>query len=268
MTTRPRIPIVDVLGVHVGVLTPETLLEEVCSIIDEGAHTYVTFTGVHGVMESQRDQVLMSVFNGAGISAPDGMPMVWAGRWAGIPGGARCYGPDCMLDLCRLAAEKRWPIFLYGGKVGVAETLADNLMMKFPNLIVAGTLTPPFRALTEEEIEDEISTINESRARFVFVGLGAPKQERWMAERVSRLQANALFGVGAAFDFHTGLVRQAPLWVQRIGMEWFYRLCTEPRRLASRYLRNNPAFIARIVRRRPRRYIRDHEIPDIDRVSR
>lgn len=252
MTVSPGIPVVDVLGVGVGVLTPQRLLDEVRSIVTEDRRTYVTFTGVHGVMESQRDASLMTVFNNAGISAPDGMPMVWAGRWARIGGGSRCYGPDCMLDLCHLAEEERWPIFLYGGKPGVAETLAETLCAKFPNLNVVGTLTPPFRELTKEEIDSENSIINSSGARFVFVGLGTPKQDRWMAERVEYLQANVLFGVGAAFDFHTGLVRQAPTWIQNIGLEWLFRLCVEPRRLAGRYFRNIPSFLFQIIRQPPR----------------
>jgi N-acetylglucosaminyldiphosphoundecaprenol N-acetyl-beta-D-mannosaminyltransferase len=158
-----------------------------------------------------------------------------------------------MLDMCALAAEENWPIFLYGGKEGVAHQLAERLVVKFPSLRIVGTLSPPFRPLTENEIAQEISEINASGARLVFVGIGTPKQDRWMASRIQHLDANVLFGVGAAFDFHTGLVRQAPRWMQRSGFEWLFRLATEPRRLAGRYLRNNPAFLIRILRHPPQR---------------
>jgi N-acetylglucosaminyldiphosphoundecaprenol N-acetyl-beta-D-mannosaminyltransferase len=221
--------------------------------VEEGHHIYVTFTGVHGVMECQRDEDLRQVFNSAGISAPDGMPMVWAAKRARVDGGARCYGPDCMLDICSLAADESWPIFLYGGKEGVAHQLAERLILMFPKLQIAGTLTPPFRPPTQTEIEQEISQINASGARLVFVGIGTPKQDRWMAARLQELDANVLFGVGAAFDFHTGLLRQAPRWMQRCGLEWLFRLAMEPRRLAGRYLRNNPAFAIQILRRPPQR---------------
>ncbi len=252
MTNRTGIPIVDVLGVHVGVLSPDVLVREVHSMVTEGQHAYVTFTGVHGVMESQRDPSLRTVFNNAAIAAPDGMPLVWAARWAGIEGGSRCYGPDCMVALCDLAAKEKWPIFLYGGKVGVPENLAERLCARFPELTIAGMHSPPFRSLTNEEIETEVAMINGSGARLVFVGLSTPKQDRWMADRVGALEANVLFGVGAAFDFHAGLVKQAPRWIQHSGLEWLFRLCVEPRRLAGRYLRNNPAFVLHIIRRRPR----------------
>ena len=252
MSSRAGIPAVDVLGVHVGVLTPHRLVEEVRSMVEGDERGYVTFSGVHGVMESQRDASIKSIHNDAAIVCPDGMPLVWAGRRAGIAGGSRCYGPDCMLDVCALACERGWPIFLYGGKPGVAETLGRRLVERFPMLIVAGTHSPPFRSLTNDERRAEISLIDASGARLVFVGLSTPKQERWMSERTGVLAANVLFGVGAAFDFHSGLVRQAPRWMQRSGLDWVHRLFSEPRRLAKRYLVNNPAFIRRILTNPPR----------------
>lgn len=252
MTQLNTVPKVDVLGISIGVLTPDRLMSEVESMVASGFHTYITFTGVHGVMECQRDPTLMEVFNSASIASPDGMPLVWAGRWAGLKMGSRCYGPECMLLACQLAASKRWPIFLYGGKPGVADLLAERLIEKFPGLQIVGTFSPPFRELSDEEIDTEVAMINASSARFVFVGISTPKQERWMAARVDSLDANVLFGVGAAFDFHAGLVSQAPRWMQRSGLEWLYRTFSEPRRLFWRYLRNNPVFILQILRRPPR----------------
>lgn len=252
MTRRSGIPIVNVLGVHIGVLTPDRLIQEVESMVAENQHGYISFAGVHGVMECQRDPSLMTVFNEAAIAAPDGMPMVWAARHAGVTGGSRCYGPDCMLMACRLAETKGWPIYLYGGKEGVASILATRLRSQFPNLHISGTHSPPFRPLTQSDVDDEIAMINNSGARLVFVGIGTPKQDRWMADRMASLQANVLFGVGAAFDFHAGMVRQAPKWMRNSGLEWLFRMMTEPRRLFGRYARNNPAFLWQIMRHRPR----------------
>lgn len=267
MSRRPEIPIVDVLGVHIGVLTPDRLIREVESMVTENQHGYISFAGVHGVMECQRDPSLMTIFNEAAIAAPDGMPMVWAARLAGVTGGGRCYGPDCMLMACCLAESNGWPIFLYGGKDDVATILATRLSSQFPKLRIAGIHSPPFRPLTQSEIDDEVSMINGSGARLVFVGIGTPKQDRWMADRMASLQANVLFGVGAAFDFHAGSVRQAPQWMRNSGLEWLFRMMTEPRRLSGRYLRNNPAFVWRIVRNRPRAGQRNTESTSAPRTS-
>ncbi len=258
MTTRIGIPTVDVLGVRVGVLTPQDLLDHITDIVETEQHAYVTFTNVHAVMECQRETSILTAHNNAAIVCPDGMPLVWASRYAGFPEAQRCYGPDCMLDICRLAAVKGWSIFLYGGKPGVAELLQRRLEQRLPDVRIVGTYSPPFRALTEEEIDEEITVLNASGADLIFVGLGAPKQERWMAARLAHLHAHVLFGVGAAFDFHSGLLSQAPTWMQRSGLEWLYRLAREPRRLAGRYLKNNPAFLARILRNPPRSIFTTH----------
>jgi len=150
------------------------------------------------------------------------------------------------------AVERGWSSFFYGGAPGTARLLADRLTTRHPGLQVAGTSTPPFRPLTPEEDADVVRAINDSGAQLVWVGLSTPKQELWMAEHVRRLRANALFGVGAAFDLHAGIVAQAPPWMQRSGLEWTYRLGREPRRLWRRYLRNNPSFVLKIVAHPPR----------------
>lgn len=218
---------------------------------DADAHKYVCVTGVHGVMESQRDAQLRRIHNASGLTTPDGMPMVWSGRYAGASWMERVYGPDLMLAVCDRAVERGWRSFFYGGGDGVPERLAARLSARFPGLQVAGTLSPPFRALSPAEDDDIVETINASGADIVWVGLSTPKQERWMAAHVGRLDAFALIGVGAAFDFHAGLVKQAPVWIQRSGFEWFYRLVQQPRRLWKRYLHNNPRFVARVLRRPP-----------------
>ncbi len=246
------LPRVDVLGVRVSAIDLPEAVAEITRWIDEGERHYVCVTGVHGVMESQADATLLEIHNRSGLTTPDGMPMVWSGRWAGASWMDRVYGPDLMLDVCAVAAERGWKSFFYGGKEGVAEMLTERLTARFPGLKVVGTYSPPFRPLTDEEDTEIVDRINDSGADLVWVGLSTPKQEKWMADHIDRLSASVLFGVGAAFDIHAGILSQAPRWMQRSGLEWFYRLVTEPRRLWRRYLYNNPRFVWRIIRRRPR----------------
>jgi N-acetylglucosaminyldiphosphoundecaprenol N-acetyl-beta-D-mannosaminyltransferase len=250
--THSTIPRVDVLGVNISAVDLNGAVEEVGRWFDDDERHYVCVTGVHGVMESQRDPELLAIHNASGLTTPDGMPMVWSGWFAGHRSMDRVYGPDLMLDVCAEAARRGWRCYFYGGKEGVADVLASRLEERFPGLKVAGCYSPPFRPLTAEEDEAIVDRINSSAADLVWVGLSTPKQERWMAEHVDRLDAVALLGVGAAFDFHAGEVRQAPRWVQRSGMEWLFRLGQEPKRLWRRYLYNNPRFLLGGVRHPPR----------------
>ena len=243
---------VEVLGVHVNAVNLRSAVAEIARWSEDRERHYVCVTGVHGVMESQRDGHLRAIHNASGLTTPDGMPMVWAARFAGVPGVDRVYGPDLMLELCEEAARRGWRSFFYGGKEGVAEELIAHLTTRFPGLKVAGSYSPPFRALTPAEDDEIVERINASGADLVWVGLSTPKQERWMSDHVGRLDAFALLGVGAAFDFHAGLVRQAPRWMQRSGLEWLFRLTQEPRRLWKRYLTNNPWFVLKILRSPPR----------------
>lgn len=246
------IPRVDVLGVGISAVDMTTALREITRWIEAREPHYVCVTGVHGVMESQRDPELLAIHNASGLTTPDGMPMVWAGRRAGAYWIDRVRGADLMLAVLEQAAERGWKSFLYGGRDGVPERLADQLVKLIPGLKIVGTLSPPFRALTPAEDEDIVTQINASGADLLWVGLSTPKQERWMSDHVGRVHAPAMFGVGAAFDFHAGLMPQAPSWMQDRGLEWVYRLSKEPRRLWRRYLRNNPAFLARIITSPPR----------------
>jgi N-acetylglucosaminyldiphosphoundecaprenol N-acetyl-beta-D-mannosaminyltransferase len=243
---------VDVLGVQISAIDLEEAVVQLGTWINQGASTYVCVTGVHGVMESQRDHVLKSIHNHSGMTTPDGMPMVWASRWAGVRDARRVYGPDLMLAACAQAATAGWRSFFYGGKPGVASQLAANLEIWFPGLQVAGIHSPPFRDLTPAEDQQEVEMINATQPDLVWVGLSTPKQERWMANHLGRVDARVMIGVGAAFDIHSGNLAQAPKFVQRAGLEWLYRLGQEPERLWRRYLRNNPSFIFRIMRNPPR----------------
>ena len=243
---------VDVLGVGVSATSIEAALEEVARWIDAREQHYVCVTGVHGVMESQRDPELIRIHNESGLTIPDGAPMLWAGRLAGASEMQRMRGPDFMLALCERAAERGWGSFFYGGAPETPGLLAERLRERYPGLRVCGTYSPPFRELTPDEDAEIVELINASGAELVWVGLSTPKQERWMAAAEGRLRAPALLGVGAAFDIHAGLVPEAPAWIRPTGFEWAYRLSRNPRRLWRRYLRNNPAFLARILRHRPR----------------
>lgn len=229
----------------------DTALAEIQRWIELRERHYVCVTGVHGVMESQRDPFLREIHNASGLTTPDGMPMVWAGRIAGA-GISRVYGPDLMLALCERAAARGWSSYFYGGRPGVPERLTARLVERFPGLPIAGIHSPPFGPVTPEEDEGIVQAINAAKPDIVWVGLSTPKQERWMAAHVDRLEAPVLIGVGAAFDIHAGTLAQAPVWMQRSGLEWLYRLIREPRRLWRRYLFNNPVFVFRILRRRPR----------------
>jgi N-acetylglucosaminyldiphosphoundecaprenol N-acetyl-beta-D-mannosaminyltransferase len=246
------VPRVDVLGVEISAVNMKMTLDTVIGWVMSNDRQYVCVTGVHGVMESQRDSELAAIHNNAGLTTPDGMPMVWAGRAAGAHWIQRVYGPDMMLAVLAEAQARSWSSFLYGGAPGVPELLAERLEQRFPGLQVAGTHSPPFRSLTRDEVRETAALINASGASLVWVGLSTPKQERWMSELRPLLEAPVLFGVGAAFDFHAGRVKQAPPWMQTSGLEWLYRLSREPRRLWKRYLTNNPRFVVAIVRRRPR----------------
>jgi N-acetylglucosaminyldiphosphoundecaprenol N-acetyl-beta-D-mannosaminyltransferase len=237
----------DVLGVGISAIDMPRAVETIQNWIARGHRNYVTITGVHGVMESQSDPELKRIHNAAGLVTPDGMPMVWLNRLAGKSHVRRVYGPDFMLAVCALSEKHNYSHFFYGGGEGVADLLVEKLKARFPQLKIAGTYCPPFRKLTVEEDRDLIAKINASGADIVWVGLSTPKQEYWMSQHMGRLNASVMVGVGAAFDFHAGLKSQAPSWMQKCGLEWFYRLCTEPRRLWKRYLRNNPLFVLYII---------------------
>lgn len=236
-------PRFDVLGVKVSAIDVDGALDTIEGWIATGERRYVCVTGVHGVMESQRDPALLGIHNAAGMVTPDGMPLVFLGRLKGHRKMDRVYGPDLMAAVCERSVGEGWCHYFYGGAPGVAERLKERLTGRFPGLRVVGTHCPPFRPLNPAEEEDVVRRLDDSGADLVWVGLSTPKQERFMADFRERLSAPVLLGVGAAFDFHAGLKRQAPRWMQRSALEWLFRLMTEPRRLGRRYLVNNPLFL-------------------------
>lgn len=238
---------VNILGVGISPLTSAQALATIEGWIAQGERQYVCVSGIHGVMESQRDERLRAIHNAAGMVTPDGMPLVWLSRMKGFKYVERVYGPDLLLACCQRSVTAGYRHFFYGGALGVPEQLTERLQTRFPGLHVVGGYSPPFRALSAAEDADVVRRINAARPDVVWVGLSTPKQEWWMSEHRDRLTAPVFIGVGAAFDFHAGLKRQAPRWMQRSGLEWLFRLWTEPRRLWRRYLRNNPLFLWHIA---------------------
>jgi N-acetylglucosaminyldiphosphoundecaprenol N-acetyl-beta-D-mannosaminyltransferase len=198
-------------------------------------------------MEAQGDESFRQILNAAFLCTPDGMPMVWMGRLRGHEAMRRVYGPDLMLEVCAWSETSGCRHFFYGGAPGIAEQLRDRLTKRFPRLQVAGCYTPPFRPLNPAEEAQLQETVRAARPDVFWVGLSTPKQERFMAAFLPKLEVTLMVGVGAAFDFHADRVSQAPRWMQQSGLEWFYRLCQEPRRLAKRYLKNNPRFALKIA---------------------
>lgn len=243
--TRP-IQRVNVLGIGLSVINLDSALAAISGALAKKTKGYVCVTGVHGVMESQSDPALRGILNRAFLNTPDGMPMVWAGKLRGFREMDRVYGPDLMHLVCDWSRQKNYTHFLYGGADGVAPELKQRLVEKFPGLKIAGTYTPPFRALNATEEAELIRTVDGLKPDIFWVGLSTPKQERFMAQYGSKLSTTLMFGVGAAFDFHAGRVRQAPRWMQRSGLEWLFRLGCEPKRLWKRYLKNNPVFAWKI----------------------
>ena len=237
---------VNVLGVGVTVLNLPLAVASLKAAIQAGCKGYVCVTGVHGVMEAQEDAGLRTILNSALLNTPDGMPMVWLGRMAGHRQMSRVYGPDLMLEVFAASSAEGWRHFFYGGANGAAQALKEKVQARFPGLAVVGVFEPPFRPLDAVERAELRRQVTQAQPHFFWVGLSTPKQEKFMAEYLPLLDVDIMLGVGAAFDFHSGRVRQAPRWVQRSGFEWLYRVACEPRRLWRRYFRNNPRFLAAV----------------------
>ena len=240
---------VEVLGVPLALTDYERTIEWMDATIATGQRGYICVAAVHTVMACQEDRELRDAVLGSDLTVPDGQPLVWAMNALGHDLSSRVYGPDLMARYCERAALTGARMFLYGGRnQGALVQLALNLRTRYPGLNIVGGYAPPFRALTAEEEDFVLDEINRSQADVVWVGIGVPKQEKWMAAMRGRLRAPVLVGVGAAFDFHAGLVSQAPRWMQSMGLEWAYRLLQEPGRLWRRYLRYNPLFVAGFLR--------------------
>ncbi len=238
---------INVLGVGVSAINVALAVAEVERWIKEGHREYVCVTGMHGVVESLHAEPLRVIHNRAGLVTPDGMPMVWLLWYHGHKNADRVRGADFMSAILEYGATQGWKHYFYGTTPETLALLESRLKARIPELKIVGSLSPPFRDLTLEEDEAIVAEINASGADIVWVGLSTPKQERWMSSHRARLNAAALMGVGAAFDFHAGTAREAPRFIQRSGFEWLYRLASEPRRLWRRYSRGVPIFMWQIL---------------------
>jgi len=234
----------NVLGVRVSAVNLKSATGLIEKVIEDGRKEYVCVRDAHGIVRCQKDPELRSIHNRAFLVTPDGMPLVWALKHAGHVESDRVYGPDLMLSVFNAGSSKGLRHFLYGATAETLEQLQARLLAKFPQARIVGSYAPPFRQLSVQEETDIADRLNRSGADIIWVGLSTPKQELWMARMRDRLEAPMLIGVGAAFDFHAGLKRQAPRIIQRSGFEWVFRLLCEPRRLWRRYALVVPTFIS------------------------
>jgi N-acetylglucosaminyldiphosphoundecaprenol N-acetyl-beta-D-mannosaminyltransferase len=238
-----------VLGVPLALTDYEHTLDWIDAAVGRGHRGYVCVAATHTVMACQEDPELRAAVLGADFTVPDGQPLVWALNALGADLGDRVYGPDLMDRACERAARTGRRFYFYGGRnQGALVELTRTLRLRYPGLKVVGGHAPPFRPLTPGEEDAVVADINRAAPDVVWVGIGVPKQEKWMARMRERLHAPVLVGVGAAFDFHAGLIPQAPTWMQRAGLEWAFRLVQEPGRLWRRYLRYNPRFVTGFAR--------------------
>ena len=244
---------VSVLGVPLSIAGLSSAVDAVMVASCNRQSGYVCAVNVHSTMEASRDAELLSALRASDLNVPDGVPIVWGMRALGAPGQQRVFGPTLMWEVCRRAEESAVPVSLYGSTDDTLAALQATLKASFPALRIALAISPPFRPLTDAEEEALIHELDACGSQIVFVGLGAPKQEKWMANHRGRVNA-VMLGVGAAFDYHAGRIRRAPVWIQDLGLEWLFRLVQEPRRLWRRYVFNNPAYLVllgtQIVRER------------------
>ena len=238
---------INLLGVRISAVNLETATHRILTAIASGRKGYICVRDAHGIIRCQQDAELRRIHNEAFMVTPDGMPLVWSLRRAGHTTSDRVYGPDLMLRVFDKGRRTGVRHFLYGTTDDILDRLSDRLTRKFPGAEIVGAYSPPFRALSAEEQTDVARRINASQADIVWVGLSTPKQELWMAQMRDRLEPGLLIGVGAAFDFHAGIKKQAPRIIQRSGFEWLFRLACEPRRLWRRYLVTVPSFIGLVI---------------------
>jgi len=239
---------ISLLGVNVSRVNPVLAVRQICQWVIDKQRTYVCVAPVATLVDARRDPKYLQAVNGAGMVTPDGMPVVWLAKSKGCKDIARTYGPDLMLDVCNQGQDLGLRHFLYGGTESTLEKLQQKLLELYPAIKIVEAYAPPFKTGVWTEDQEIIDRINNSEADIIWVGLGSPKQDFWLQLHRPLLHAPVIVGAGAAFDFLSGVKPQAPKWMQQIGMEWFFRLCSEPKRLWKRYLIGNSLFILYLIR--------------------
>jgi N-acetylglucosaminyldiphosphoundecaprenol N-acetyl-beta-D-mannosaminyltransferase len=246
MNKLPQHPRANVLGVGIDPVNMDSALARILHHLRIRRKGFVCLTGVHGVMEAQRDPRLAGVFAEAALVVPDGMPTVWVGRHQNHKQMSRVAGPDLMLEVLRREEFRGVTHFFCGGKEGIAQELRESLLAHYPFLEIVGTYTPPFGPLSAAQEQELIDTVQRLQPDIVWVGISTPKQELFMQRYLPLLDTTLMFAVGAAFDFHTGRISDCAEWIKRSGLQWLHRLLQDPKHLWRRYLRNNPSFVAHI----------------------
>lgn len=243
---KSEIPACKIYGVDIAAVNMTQLCSFVCENIADLSGDYICVSNVHTTVTAAEDSEYMKVQNGGIMAVPDGGPLASVGRKRGFSQMERTTGPSFMEEILKISVENNFSHYFYGSTEETIEKLRENLEQNYPGLKIKGMYSPPFRTLTENEDADVIEMINEADADFVWIGLGAPKQEFWMAEHQGKIKG-LMIGVGAAFDYHAGNINRAPEWMQKSNLEWLYRLFQEPQRLFKRYLHTNPKFIWNVV---------------------
>lgn len=239
---KSEIPVCNIMGVNIAAVGMEWLVDYLKKNVDQLHGDYVCVSNVHTTVTAYEDKNYCAVQNGGLMAIPDGGPLSSVGRSRGHKNMTRTTGPSLMTEIFKLSAEKGYRHFFYGSTEEVLGNLKTKLEENYPGIQIAGMYSPPFRPLTEEEDVSVIQMINDSKPDFIWIGLGAPKQEIWMAEHQDKLDG-LMIGVGAGFAYHADMLKRAPEWLQRSNLEWLYRLIQEPRRLFTRYFHTNLSFI-------------------------
>lgn len=247
MSSEQQYPAANVLNVRVDAIDMERALQRVEEMLQRQNKAYICVAGVHGIMEAQKCAALADVYANADMTIPDGMPLVWVGHAQGQTTMQRVTGPDFMLELFRRQSFAATTHYLYGGEPGVADRLREVLGRRFPQARILGVRTPPFRDLNPAEQREFLEEIRRLRPDVIWVGISCPKQEIFMRRYLPLLETKIMVGVGAAFDYHTGRIRDSADWVKRAGLQWLHRFIQDPKRLWKRYLLNNPPFVFRIL---------------------
>ena len=243
---RPRssgLPQVNILGVGIHAIDMAMALDVIETAINRKNKGYVCAANVHVVMEAQDSAEFKQLLNSSLMTVPDGRPLVWLGRLWGVRSISQVGGPEMLDELCDLSRRKGYTHYFYGGAPGVAEQLREIMIARYPGLRVVGAYSPPFRQLTSDEERQLSGSFASLKPDITWIGLGAPKQEKFMANYLDLLDTTVMIGVGAAFDMNTGRIKDAPRWAKKCGAAWLFRLVQDPQRLWKRYLKTNPSFL-------------------------